>query len=131
MYNRVCIFWKLFIGIPLNLACWFLLYRAQLFEKGFMKYGFVLEMYNFKDSRKSRQFVRSFGKPLLRMPQNLAFWFFFKRVQIVLKGFLKQRFFPRYSILKIFENLGNLRRAHGLYQNSNYLFIIIHTLQKM
>ena len=89
----------------------FLLYMAQIVFKGFMKYCFVTEISNFKDSRKLWQFLQSFWSFLLLMPQKIM-WKgfisfsnrFFLRTQIISKVFLNHKCALRYRILKIFGN---------------------------
>ena len=98
--------------MPQNIACLFLLYMAQFFFKGFMNYGFVTEISNFKDSRKLRQFLQILLSFLLLMPQEImwkGFIFsfssrFFLRTQIISKVLLNHKCALRYRILKIFGN---------------------------
>ena len=97
--------------MPHNLECFFLLYMVQIIFKGFMKYGFVTEISNFKDSRKLIQFLQMFLSFLLIMPQEIM-WKgfisfssrFFLRTQIISKVFLNHKCVLRYRILKIFGN---------------------------
>ena len=108
---EACISQKLLMQMPQNIACLFLLYMAQLFFKGFINYGFVTEISNFKDSRKLRQFLQIFLSFLLLMPQEIM-WKgfisfssrFFLRTQIISKVFLNHKCALRYRILKIFGN---------------------------
>ena len=84
---------------------------GTIFFKGFMNYGFVTEISNFKDSRKLMQFLQMFLSFLLIMPQEIM-WKgfisfssrFFLRTQIISKVFLNHKCALRYRILKIFGN---------------------------